>query len=177
MKGFEMTDDLRVVQVAYATTDVRAAARRWTELYGAGPFFVRDHVPIRRVTASGEEAVFDHSCALGQWGNVMVELVHHHELAPAVLEEDMRRGGTGLHHVACFVDDLDAAVERMTSGGARVVMDALSNEVRFVFLDPGPEFGHLIELYEETPYLRELYQMVREASIGWDGTESIRERS
>lgn len=171
-----MPGDLRVVQVAYATTDVRAAARRWHELYGAGPFFVRENVPTKRVLVDGEEAVFEHSCALGQWGNVMVELVHHHELAPQVLEHDMRRGGTGIHHVACFVDDLDAARDRMVSAGARVVMDAQTPEVRFLFLDPGPEFGHLIELYEETPYMSRLYAQVRDASVGWDGSDVIRER-
>ena len=167
---------LRVVQVAYATTDVRAAAGRWHELFGAGPFFVRDNVPVRRVLVDGEEAVFDHSCALGQWGNVMVELVHHHEMAPAALERDMRRGGTGVHHVACFVDDLEAARDQLVAGGARVVMDAQSNEVRFIFLDLGPELGHMVELYEETPYMSDLYALVREASIGWDGSDLIRER-
>jgi hypothetical protein len=168
---------LRMVQVAYATTDVRAAARRWNELYGAGPFFVRENVPMKRVTVDGEDAVFEHSCALGQWGNVMVELVHHHGLAPEPLERDMRRGSTGIHHVACFVDDLEAARDQLVKEGARVVMDAQSPEVRFIFVDPGPDYGHMIELYEQTPYMTELYARVREASVGWDGSDLIRERA
>lgn len=172
----DMPGDLRVVQVAYATTDVRAAARRWHELYGAGPFFVRDNVPTKRVLVGGEEGIFDHSCALGQWGNVMVELVHHHELAPAPLEQDMRRQSTGIHHVACFVDDLSQTIDRLAQAGGRVVMDARTPEVRFVFVDPGPDFGHMIELYEETPYMAKLYAKVREASVGWDGSDPIRER-
>lgn len=171
-----MLERLRVVQVAYATTDVRAAAREWHERYGAGPFFVRDNVPMTQVLVDGEEAVFDHSCALGQWGNVMVELVHHHELEPAALEDDMRRGAIGVHHVACFVDDLEAARDQLVEAGARVVMDARSREVRFIFLDPGPEHGHLIEIYEETPYMSALYRKVREAAADWDGSELIRER-
>ena len=171
-----MTATLRVVQVAYATTDVRAAAREWHERYGAGPFFGREHVPMSRVLVDGEEATFDHSCALGQWGRVMVELVHHHELQPAALEDDMRGGATGIHHVACFVDDLEEARDQLVAAGARVVMDAQSNEVRFIFLDPGPEHGHMIEIYEETPYMAKLYGKVREAAEGWDGTDLIRER-
>ncbi|NYE35817.1 hypothetical protein F4692_000921 [Nocardioides cavernae] len=171
-----MLQQLRVVQVAYATTDVRAAAREWHERYGAGPFFVRDHVPMSHVTVDGEEAVFDHSCALGQWGNVMVELVHHHDLAPPALEEDMRRNGTGIHHVACFVDDLEQARDQLVAAGARVVMDAQSQEVRFIFLDPGPDHGHLVEIYEETPYMSRLYGKVRDAAVGWDGSDVIRER-
>lgn len=168
---------LRVVQVAYATTDVRKAATRWHELYGAGPFYVREHVPTRRVLVDGTEAVFDHTCALGQWGEVMVEFVQHHALEPQALESDMRRGGMGLHHVACFVEDLDEARDHLVAGGARVVMDAESYEVRFLFLDLGPEIGHLIEIYEAMPYLTELYRRVRQASIGWDGSRLLRERS
>ncbi|PXY28960.1 hypothetical protein DI005_29615 [Prauserella sp. PE36] len=172
---------LRMVQVAYATTDVRASARSWHERYGAGPFYVREHVPTERVEVPGDgqepaPGVFDHTCALGQWGNVMVEFVHHHALAPASLDRDMRRDAGGIHHVACFVDDLDAARDQLVAEGARVVMDASTPEVRFVFLDPGPHVGHLVELYEETPYLSRLYGRVAEAARDWDGTELLRER-
>ena len=55
---------LRMVQVAYTVDDVRTAARAWHEATGIGPFFVREHVPTERVTASGEDGVFDHTCAL-----------------------------------------------------------------------------------------------------------------
>lgn len=168
--------NLRVVQVAYATTDVRAAARRWHELTGAGPFFVRENVPMVSVASGGEEAVFDHTCALGQWGEVMVEFVHHHELSPPALDRGMRRGGTGIHHVACFVDDLEQAADQLRTGGATQLLDARTPEVRFMFFDVGPEMGHLVELYEDTPYLTSLYERVREASVGWDGSNLLRER-
>lgn len=167
---------MRVVQVAYATTDVRAAAQRLHERYGAGPFYVREHVPMKRVTVEGADGVFDHSCAIGQWGEVMVEFVHHHRLEPLALEHDLLRGRAGLHHVACFVEDVEAARDQLVSGGARLVMDAETPEVRFMFLDPGPDFGHLIEIYEGDGELAELYRRVRLASEGWDGTRVIRER-
>ncbi|WP_086728790.1 VOC family protein [Streptomyces carpinensis] len=165
-----------VVQVAYATTDVRKAAVRWHELTGAGPFFVREHVPTIRVLAGGRPAVFDHSCALGQWGDIMVEFVHHHALEPQGLADVMRRGSRGIHHVACFVDDLEEARASLESQSVPLVMDAWSAEVRFLFFDPGPEVGHLVECYEATDYMRSLYSKVRQASVGWDGRNVIRER-
>lgn len=167
---------LPIVQVAYATTDVRAAALRWHHLTGAGPFFVREHVPMVEVQAGGQTAVFDHSCALGQWGELMVEFVHHHALQPQPLDRVMRRGGTGIHHVACFVDDLDETRHRLESQGMPLVMDARSPEVRFLFFDPGAEMGHLLECYEATDYLSSLYAKVRAASVGWDGHDVLRER-
>ncbi|GLX11153.1 VOC family protein [Microbispora sp. NBRC 16548] len=166
-----------VVQIAYATTDVRKAALRWHELTGAGPFFVREHVPMAGVTSGGGPAVFDHSCALGQYGDVMIELVHHHALEPQGLEDVMRRDGRGVHHVAHFVDDLEETRAFLESRDVPLVMDAQSEEVRFLFFDPGPEVGHLIECYEATDYLRTLYAKVRRASVGWDGRNVLRERS
>jgi hypothetical protein len=165
-----------IVQIAYAVDDVRAAALRWHELTGAGPFFVRDHVPTVRVLAGGESAVFDHSCALGQWGEVMVEFVHHHQLAPDGLEREMRRGGHGIHHVALFVDNLDRERRHLEASDIPLLMEAETPEVRFMFFDPGEEMGHLVECYERTPYLDRLYRRVREASLGWDGTEVVRSR-
>jgi len=167
---------LKFVQVAYATTDVRAAARRLHALTGAGPFYVRENVPTTSVNSFGEEGVFDHTCALGQWGNVMVEFVHHHALAPAGLERAMRREGTGIHHVAAFVDDVDATREQLVAGGMTELMDAHTPETRFTFFDPGPQLGHLIEIYEEKPYLAELYRRVAAAAVDWDGSDLIRER-
>lgn len=169
--------NLKFVQIAYSATDVRAASRRWHELTGAGPFFVRENVPTVSVDSFGEEGVFDHTCALGQWGKVMVEFVHHHRLAPAPLDAAMRRGGAGIHHVAAFVDELDTAKQELVTAGMSELLDARTPETRFVFLDPGPEFGHLIELYEETDYLGGLYRQIEEASRDWDGSEVIRERS
>ena len=65
----------RIVQVAYAVEDVRAAARSFAERVGAGPFFVRHHDLPRRVDHRGRPGAFDHSSAYGQWGAVQVELV------------------------------------------------------------------------------------------------------
>lgn len=169
--------ELRMVQVAYTVDDVREAARAWHETTGIGPFFVREHVPTTRVSASGEEAVFDHSCALAWWGEVMVELVKHHQLEPTALASAMAGPSGALHHVACFVDDLDDTLERLAARGWRTVMDADTPQTRFVFVDPGPEAGHLVELYEPSEYLRGLYDRVRDAARDWDGQDLFRERA
>ena len=36
------------------------------------------------------------------------------------------------------------------------------------------ERGHLIEIYEPTTALERLYDMVRDAAIGWDGADPVR---
>ena len=82
----------RIVQVAYAVEDVRAAARSFAERVGAGPFFVRHHDLPRHVEHRGEPGCFDHSSAYGQWGAVQVELVEVHRAEPASLAAHRRSG-------------------------------------------------------------------------------------
>ena len=62
------------VQLAYAVDDVFGAAELWAERFGAGPFFVAQHIPVTDVIYRGQPGVFDHSSAYGQWGELMVEI-------------------------------------------------------------------------------------------------------
>ena len=171
---------MNLVQVAYVVDDVRAAALEWHCSIGTGPFVVKDHASMEYVripsdSGRDEEAVFDHSMALGQWGGVMLELVAHHEVSPRRLELAMRRDDPGVHHVACFVDDLAVAREQIEARGGEVVLDGSTGRVHFLFMRPGVDAGHLIELYEPSDYLLGAYEKVRSASVGWDGSDVIRE--
>ena len=73
------------VQVAYAVDDVERAAVSFAERHGAGPFFVRHHPPFE-ATHNGAPAVFRHSSAYGQWGEMQVELVQFGECSPVSLQ-------------------------------------------------------------------------------------------
>ena len=98
------------VQVAYAVRDVVGAARRFAEQTGAGPFFVNEHIELTSARVHGRPAEFDHSSAYGWWGDVMVELVEEH--TPPLVTP-----GSGVHHMAFFVDDTVAAVAACTQQG------------------------------------------------------------
>ncbi len=57
------------------------------EQFGAGPFFVRQHIALLDVVIRGRPGTFDHSSAYGQWGHVMVELVEDHGDGPSPVRE------------------------------------------------------------------------------------------
>ncbi len=64
----------------------------------------------------------------------------------------LEKRGPGLHHVALRVPDLDAAVARLSAGGARLL-----NEPRtgagghiYVFVHPASTGGVLLELIQES---------------------------
>jgi len=156
------------VQIAYAVRDVVAAAGRFAAATGAGPFFVNRHIALASARVFGEPASFDHSSAYGQWGDVMVELVEEH--TPPLVEP-----GSGVHHLAFFVDDTATAVARCVDGGwPEVLWAETAAGFPFAFCDARRDLGHFVELYSPTDRLRGFYAMVRDASLGWDGTEPVR---
>ncbi|MGA9275922.1 VOC family protein [Ilumatobacter sp.] len=157
------------VQIAYATDDVHAAARRWVQ-HGVGPFFVLEHIALADAEVDGIPSEFDHSSAYGQWGPVMVELICQHGAGP-----DPVVGTSGVHHVASFVDDLDTASAQLSADGfERRLFAHTAGGQGFAFHDARSTLGHLLEIYEQTAGLTRFYSMVRDAAVDWDGTDPIR---
>lgn len=166
-----------VVQIAYYVTDPEVAARTWAAERGAGPFFLRRHIPVTDVTHRGAPSHFDHTSAYGWWGNIMVELFTQHDDAPSAARERFAMGETGLHHMACFVDDIHAGLARCEAAGLVVAQTAHAGATLFAFVDDVARNGHYWELYEGNERLRGFYGFVREASLDWDGQEPVRELS
>lgn len=165
----------RPVQIAYAVPHAVAAARRWAAALGAGPFFVRPHIPIASVAYRGQPGTFDHTAAYGQWGDVMVELVQDHTVGPSVVRDMYPDGGGGLHHVAFFVPDIDDATARLNALGHDTAMTATTaSGIRFNFLDATRTHGHMFELYERSATLAAFYAHVAAAAKGWDGADPVR---
>ena len=83
-------------------------------------------------------------------GGPRIELLEPSE-ADSVIARFIEKRGEGLHHIALRVPDLDAAVERLRTSGAR-----LMNEPRhgagghlYVFVHPASTGGVLLELIQE----------------------------
>ncbi len=152
--------------MAYAVADLHNAIEKWASK-GAGPFFVREHIDVRDVTASGIAASFDHSSAYGQWGELMLELLVIHDAPTNVLMPSTLFPSTaGLHHVAHIVSSFSEAGELLSASGFPEVLRAHTASGRpFAFHDARHELGHLIEIYEDSPSLRAFYEQVRVAAI------------
>jgi hypothetical protein len=164
-----------VRQIAFAVKDVRAAALAHHQLYGSGPYFVADHIPVRKAIHRGQEVIFDHSSAYGQWGEVMVEFMCHHNDAPSPVRDMYPTGGDGFHHVAIIVDNLTDARAHFTSQGFEEAFYAEMNDgFQFVMMDARAQYGHFIELYEGVPSLTGFYDYVAKCAKKFDGTDPVR---
>ena len=163
-------------QIAYAVPNAFEAAKKWAEDFGAGPFFISEHIPVTDVLYRGTPATFDHTSAYGQWGDIMVELVQDHGTGPSVVRDLYGPNESGLHHLAYFVDDINHATSFLQSLGFELGMSAVAGPTKFNLIDATQQLGHFIELYEPNTALTGFYDRVKEASIYWDGENPIRSR-
>ncbi len=167
---------LPIRQIAYFCADVRAAALAHHRQFGSGPFYVADRVALAGSVHRGVERRFVHSSAYGQWGEVMVEFVQQDEPGPSALHDlyPAGSGRWGLHHVALFVEDVDAAIARYAAEGfALAQRSVMADGFVFAFVDTSAAYGHMTELYAPTRALTGFYRMVAEAARNWQGGEVL----
>jgi hypothetical protein len=172
-----MAPNLPIRQIAYFVPDVRAAARQHHTLHGSGPFLVADHIPLRRSLHRGIERPLDHSSAYGQWGSVMVEFVQQNNPGPSAFHDLYPEGSGhgGIHHIAIFVNDLDATLASYARTGRETALYAeMRDGFAFAMVDTVVDFGHMTELYRPLPQLTAFYERVAEAARTFDGTDLIR---
>ena len=162
------------VQIAYHVSDPEMEARRCATQFGWGPFFLMEHIPLSECRYRGQAARFDHTSAYGQAGEMMIELICQSDDSPSVLRDLFRAEERGIHHVACFVPSLPAALSEFAARGVTVALEAATNGVRFAMVDTSQTLGHMLELYEPVPALERFYKYVRRAAEGWSGNEPVR---
>lgn len=166
-----------VRQIAYFVSDIRLAALRHHALFGSGPYFVSEHIPLRLCRHRGREAVLDHSSAYGQWGSVMLEFVQQNNRGPSVFHDMYPEGSgrTGVHHVALFAEDLQAAILRYEAAGHTLALYAeVATGLPFAMIDTVAVYGHMIEIYPPRPQLIDFYERVADAASNFDGTDVLR---
>ncbi len=165
----------RVVQIAWHTPDIPAAAERFAAEMGAGPFYLFEHIKLEKSCYRGIAAEFDHSSAYGQLGGVMIELIHQHDDRSSAVRDMYGRGEEGVHHIAVFVDSIDAAIRKANAQGLATALDATTADgVRFVMVDDRRNSGVMLEFYEPVAALKKFYEFVQRKSVGWDRRDVLR---
>ena len=168
-------EPIRAVQIAYHVPDPESAAYQYAKMFGWGPFFYLEHIPLTTCSYRGAPATFDHSSAYGQAGDIMIELITQHDDRQSVLRDMYRKEQIGIHHVAHFVPDLAAALDHAQAAHVTVALQArTASGTAFAMLDVTQQTGHMIELYEPAGDLLKFYRYVRRAAEGWDGSEPLR---
>lgn len=143
--------------IGYVVDDLAAGVQRFSAATGAGPFFAMEHLAFDEVTFDGGPAVYDHSSAFGQWGEVLVELTVVHDARPAGFAAALTAPGTGLGHVAWLADDLEAETARLRALGMEPFHTGHGGPASAVWFRGGPWFGHPVEVLRSNEDLLAFY--------------------
>ncbi len=129
----------RLDHVAIAVRDLRAAVHLFADVLGG------------QYLAGGDDVGLGIRTVQFRFPNgSKVEL-----MTPVRADADLQRfldhRGEGFHHVALFVDDLDAAVARLTGDGYEVVdVEAERPDWHEAFVRPRSGFGTLLQIVQTT---------------------------
>ena len=163
-------------QLGYVVDDVTKAMTHWVEVLGVGPFFFLPRPALHDLQLPGRAHRGPHRA----WRSAMraptqVELIEPLDDHPSPYGDFRPHPGAGLHHVARFVDDYDAAIAEWASDGLDpcFVGRALSDHQRFCYFDTAGHGGTVCELIEVAEFAA-FFDHIRDQSARWDGSEPVR---
>jgi Glyoxalase/Bleomycin resistance protein/Dioxygenase superfamily len=117
----------------------------WVNSLGVGPWIVVEKPPVINVVHRGQPSHLDFSFAIAHMGTIQVEIIEQHDDAPTTYSEFMTatNGEGGLHHIAFWPDDIEAAQEQVKQLGWSLVTSAqIGERARFRYYDtPNPLVG------------------------------------
>ncbi|MDS9469065.1 VOC family protein [Paracoccus sp. MBLB3053] len=162
-------------QLGFVVPDIEEAMDHWTRVMGVGPFYYNPRVPIEDYLHDGERHEPENSVALANAGYVQVELIQCRNDVPSMYKEFRDAGNWGLQHTAYWTQDYDRDLRRMEDEGFRVRMSGrVGIDGRFAYFDRETHPGTVIELSEVKGPKGRLFDLIREASQDWDGSNPVR---
>lgn len=163
-------------QMGYVVPDVQAAMKHWVDVCGVGPWFYAERLPLTSFSYGGKRYDDIHlSIALANSGDVQIELIQQRSEHPSMGQEFLLanpRGG--LQHWSSWPENYDEVYERAIDAGYVVGQEGDAPRGRFVYFRNEGHPGTVIEMAHATPTRMRIFDAVRAAAVGWDGSDPIR---
>jgi len=164
-----------VMQMAYVPRDFDAALTFWTEVIGAGPFFVIPSASLIDAQYRGQPTDADFSLALGYWGDMQIELIKPLDEHRSIFNEWRDVGKEGLHHLCILTEDMARARKICGQVGAKVLQEAtVPGGTQVIYVETGGGDGTIVEILEINPSSPDVFAVFKAASVNWDGIDPIR---
>ena len=156
--------------------DLDAALIHWTQSLGAGPFFRRDHLRNEYYMLDGKALPSpDISIAIGNWGELQIELICPHGDDESTWHRFLRTTGGGLLHLSVWSKTYDSHTHRALELGMREdSRGKVLGGPRYGYFGTGEPGQPLLEIADCTPELDAHFARVKAASAGWDGRDPVR---
>ena len=86
----------------------------------------------------------------------------------------MVAGRVGVHHVGLMPENYLEACQAYESMGFDRAFECKISGTSLVYFDTVQATGHFTELWERSDAFIDFMNFVREASVGWDGSDPVR---
>lgn len=172
-KPGSLTHFAPISQMAYAPSDFEAAIAHWTQNMGVGPFFMFENIALDDMEYCGEPTDARFTVAIAYWGDIQIELVRGENDAPAHYNGEYAVTDR-LNHVLQFVDDFEASMAAVDAAGGKVIVSGGFGGGKVAYVDMGGGPGTLIEIMQPGEGAGDLFDMIKQAGIDWDGSEPVR---
>lgn len=156
------------------------AVKRWVGKLGAGPFYVVRHLPLDYFTYRGRPSSPDISVALGNLGELQIELIEQHNDEPSPYLHFVNTKGPGLHHISAWTAAYDEDLERIRDRGFTPDCEGqISGLARFAYFDSDATDGSAFEISDlgAGNEYGAIHDLIRQAAVDWDGSDPIRSLS
>ena len=170
----------RIVQVAYLVEDIDVAMQHWLANAGLGPWTCFRNIELDTTFDGRDEGkpfrLHIHE-ALAYMGELQIQLVQSldppEEVTP--YQSYVQSGRWGVHHVAFFAEDVDAAVaQARRQGFDRICAMRDKGDYRYYYCQSAAMPEVWIEFLESYPGLHEIFENGIAAAADWDGQDPIR---
>jgi hypothetical protein len=161
-----------ILELCQIVRDIDKAVAHWTQVLGAGPFFVFDVPVLPGQVYRGAPTEVSMRVAFGFSGGLLIELLQQTSPGASVFTEMLDNKGEGYHHVM-MRGDYDAGVARLSGQGFDMAFSGqMPSGERFCLFDTRVGNGGYVELMELSPAMEESLQRMHRAHLAWDGTSN-----
>jgi hypothetical protein len=163
-------------QNGYVVRDIEKALHHWTTVLGVGPFFYFERAPITEFSYRGVTSPLEVSIALGNSGDLQIELIQQRNDAPSMYHDFLAAGREGLQHVAYWTNEFEADLARCLDAGFVVGQAGVAGGAngRFVYFDTEAHPGTVVELSDSSGAKGMFFKHIAEVAKTWDGTDPVR---
>ncbi|WP_054813722.1 VOC family protein [Nocardia arizonensis] len=147
-----------IFQLCWVVPDIAAATREFTERYGVADWFTIAEVHFGSGCRYRDRpADYTAAVALGYAGGQQLELIEPGS-GDSPYADHLARHGSGLHHVAWVVDDLDSALARARTAGREILAEGVFGDgaMTYAYLDGGP-LGTWVELLDLSTQMKAMF--------------------
>lgn len=163
------------MQLCWVVPDLEASINHWVTSSGAGPFFVFEGLHFDDSVYRGTPSDIQQCrAAIGQFGEMQIELVAPVDDGPGVWTDVVPRGKLGFHHVGLYCTDYDAERAAYLADGSEMAFEGLMMGAKTCYIDTTRTLGFMTELITANPVAEMVFGQFRQASEGWDGKDPIR---